>query len=451
MRAVDIISKKRDGTTLTTEEIDFLIAGYTSAEIPDYQMAAWAMAVVLRGMDRRETTDLALAMARSGAMLDLHDIAPITVDKHSTGGVGDKTTLVLAPLLAAVGLPIAKMSGRGLGFSGGTIDKLESIPGLRTELSTEEFRRAVREIGLVVAAQTTELAPADKQLYALRDVTATVESIPLIAASVMSKKLAAGADCIVLDVKCGSGAFMHTLEQARQLAQTMVSIGQRAGRRCSAVISSMGQPLGRAVGNALEVREVVATLQGKGPPDLVELCLTLGVQLALMARDNPLSPVQSIHDDAEARSLLEQALTNGAAWNKFRQMIANQGGDLAVLDSLDGQDSSFGLPRAPIVVPLNAQQTGYVTAINTYILGLILNELGGGRKRKGDPIDSSVGLVMHARLGDRLEPGSLLLDIHAASIEDAERVTSRLLAAYTVDNEPVTPPPLIFDIIKKAD
>jgi pyrimidine-nucleoside phosphorylase len=451
MRAVDIISKKRDGATLTTEEIDFLIAGYTSAEIPDYQMAAWAMAVVLRGMNRRETTDLALAMARSGAMLDLHDLAPITVDKHSTGGVGDKTTLVLAPLLAAVGLPIAKMSGRGLGFSGGTIDKLESIPGLRTELSSEEFRRAVREIGLVVAAQTTELAPADKQLYALRDVTATVESIPLIAASVMSKKLAAGADCIVLDVKCGSGAFMHTLEQARQLAQTMVSIGQRAGRRCSAVISSMAQPLGQAVGNALEVREVVATLRGNGPLDLVGLCLTLGVQLVLMASDNPSSPVQGIRDEAEARSLLAQALNSGAAWNKFRQMVANQGGDLTALDTLNEQDSSSGLPRAPVVVPLNARQTGYVTAIDTYVLGLTLNELGGGRKRKGDPIDPAVGLVTHARLGDAVEPGDLLLNIHAASVEDAERVTPRLLTAYTVSDTPISAPPLILDIIKKAD
>lgn len=434
MRAVDLIAKKRDGGTLSTAEIEWLISGYVRDEIPDYQMAAWAMAVVLRGMDVRETTDLTLAMARSGEMLDLHDLAPLTVDKHSTGGVGDKTTLVLAPLVASVGLPVAKMSGRGLGFSGGTIDKLESIPGFRTDLPPAEFRRAVRDIGLVVAAQTADLAPADKRLYALRDVTATVESIPLIAASVMSKKLAAGADCIVLDVKYGSGAFMATPEQARALAQMMVGIGQQAGRRVAAVISSMEQPLGYAVGNALEVREAIATLRGGGPADLVELCLTLGTRLVLLA--------VKAANEADARQLLEEALASGAAWHKLRQMVANQGGDLAALDDPDR------LPSAPVVVPLVAPRAGYVAAINAQILGMTLNDLGAGRKRKEDTIDPAVGVVLSARVGDAVTAGAPLLHLHAASEADAARVAPELLRAYTIGEEPVPAPPLILDIIE---
>src|SRR5919108_2867390 len=324
MRAVDIIIKKRDGGTLTTSEIDFLIDGYTHGAVADEQMAAWAMAVLLRGMNDRETADLTLAMARSGDQLDLHDVAPITVDKHSTGGIGDKTSLLLGPLAAAVGMPVAKMSGRGLGFSGGTIDKLESIPGFRVELTAEEFRRAVREVGLVITAQSADLAPADKRLYALRDVTGTVESIPLIAASVMSKKLAAGADCVVLDVKCGRGAFMHTLDDARRLASTMVAIGRHAGRRVAAAISTMEQPLGRAVGNALEVREAIAALRAAEPADLVELCVALGGELAALAG--------VVADQAEGRALLQETLASGAAWRMFRRFVANQGGDLAAID-----------------------------------------------------------------------------------------------------------------------
>ena len=433
MRAVDLIAKKRDGHALTSEEIDWLIAGYASGAIPDYQMSAWAMAVVLRGMDDRETADLTMAMARSGDMLDLHDLAPLTVDKHSTGGVGDKTTLLLAPMVAAVGMPVAKMSGRGLGFSGGTVDKLESIPGLRTTLDAEEFRRIVREVGLVVAAQSGDLAPADKKLYALRDVTATVESIPLIAASVMSKKLAAGADCIVLDVKYGSGAFMHTLDDARLLAQRMVAIGRHAGRRVAAVLSSMQQPLGYNIGNALEVREAIAALRGAGPPDLVELCLTLGTQLALLA---------GVSESAEAaRERLSAALRKGEAWAKFRAMVAAQGGDLAYVDEPER------LPTAPVTYDLPAPRAGYVAAIDGMALGLAVNALGGGRARKEDTIDPAVGLVLRAKVGAEVAAGAPLLTIHAAREADLERVVPGLLAAYTIGDAPVTPPPLIEEIV----
>lgn len=434
MRTVDLIARKRDKGKLSTAEIEWLINAFTHGEIPDYQMAAWAMAVMLQGMDADETADLTLAMARSGTMLDLHDLVPLTGDKHSTGGVGDKTTLVLAPLVAAAGLPIAKMSGRGLGFSGGTIDKLESIPGFQVELTIDAFRRAVCDVGLVIAAQTADLAPADKRLYALRDVTATVESIPLIAASVMSKKLAAGADCIVLDVKYGSGAFMRQTEQARQLAQTMVAIGQRAGRNVAAVLSSMEQPLGNAIGNALEVREAIATLHGHGPPDLVELCLRLGTQLLLLAG--------LAADEPAARALLRQTLDSGAAWHKFRQMVANQGGDLTVLDDLQR------LPQAPVVIPLRALHTGYITAIDTQALGMAVNELGGGRMRPTDTINPAVGLVLAARIGDPVEAGEPLLHIHAASYADAARVAPPLLAAYTIADTLPTPPPLVLEIIQ---
>jgi pyrimidine-nucleoside phosphorylase len=434
MKAVDIIAKKRDGGTLSTAEIDWLIAGFTGGEVADYQMAAWAMAVLLRGMDARETADLTLAMARSGEMLDLHDLAPLTVDKHSTGGVGDKTTLVLAPLLAAVGLPVAKMSGRGLGFSGGTIDKLESIPGLRTSLSQEEFRAAVRKIGLVVAGQSGDLAPADKKLYALRDVTATVEAIPLIAASVMSKKLAAGADCIVLDVKYGSGAFMRTLDQARTLAQAMVEIGAHAGRRVAAVLSSMEQPLGKAIGNALEVKEAIATLRGTGPADLRALCLVLGTELMLLAN-------KAAHEQ-EAAAVLEQALDSGAAWAKFWALVENQGGDLAAIEQPER------LPQAPVIVTLRAPRAGYLQAINGQALGLAVNDLGGGRARKEDTIDLAVGLVLHARVGDSVERDQPLLEIHAAREADAARVAPRLMEAYTVGEQTVVAPPLVAEIVR---
>jgi pyrimidine-nucleoside phosphorylase len=434
MHAVDIIIKKRDGGTLTTEEIDFLIEGYTHGAVADEQMAAWAMAVLLRGMNDRETADLTLAMARSGDQLDLHDLAPITVDKHSTGGIGDKTSLLLGPMVAAAGMPVAKMSGRGLAFSGGTIDKLESIPGFRAELSAEEFRRAVREVGLVIVAQSVDLAPADKRLYALRDVTGTVESFPLIAASVMRKMRAAGADCIVLDVKYGQGAFMHTTADARRLARTMVAIGRHAGRRVAAAISSMEQPLGRAIGNALEVKEAIAALRGHGPPDLVELCITLGGELATLT--------DKAFNQTAGRALIGEMLASGAAWEMFRRFVANQGGDLAAIEDPDR------LPRAPVVQPLPAPSAGVVAAIDGMALGYILNDLGGRRARKEDQIDPSVGIVLEAKVGDRVAAGEPLLYIHAASQADAERVAPRLLDAYTIGDAEVAPAGLIYEIIR---
>jgi pyrimidine-nucleoside phosphorylase len=394
------------------------------------------MAVVWRGMDLRETTDLTLAMARSGTMLDLSDIAPLVVDKHSTGGVGDKVTLVLAPLVAAAGLPVAKMSGRGLGFSGGTIDKLESIPGFRSTLTVEAFRQAVRDVGLVIAAQTADMAPADKQLYALRDVTATVESLPLIAASIMSKKLAAGATCMVLDVKYGSGAFMPTLEQARLLAQTMVGIGQRAGRRVTAVISSMQQPLGHAIGNALEVREAVQALRQGTPPALLELCMEIGSRLLLLAERAP--------DRTQARHMLEAVLTSGQAWDMLHRMVAHQGGDVSVLDAPER------LPQAPVVQPLPAPASGYVAAINARALGIALNELGGGRMRKHDTIDPAVGLVLCAPVGTPVQAGDPLLHIHAASEAAAAEIQPGLLAAYALADAPTAPPPLIAEVVTEG-
>lgn len=434
MRMVDLIARKRDGLALTREEINWLIARYSDGTIPDYQMSAWAMAVLLRGMDDRETADLTLAMAQSGDMLDLHDLAPITVDKHSTGGIGDKTTLVLGPMVAALGLPVAKMSGRGLGFSGGTIDKLESIPGFQTTLDGATFRRLVREVGLAVVAQSGDLAPADKRLYALRDVTATVESMPLIAASVMSKKLAAGADCIVLDVKYGSGAFMRTLGEARHLAQIMVKIGQLAGRRVAAVLSSMQQPLGQAVGNALEVREAIAVLRGGGPPDLVELCLVLGTELVVLAG--------LTHEPDEARAMLQATLANGSAWAKFHAMVSHQGGDVRVIEQPDL------LPVAPVQQPLVAPCTGYVAAIDGMALGLAVNALGGGRARKEDLIDPAVGLMIQARVGDLVEAGQPLLTIHAADESAAAHVAPALLAAYHFSDQPVAPPALVEAILR---
>jgi pyrimidine-nucleoside phosphorylase len=434
MRAVDLIIKKRDGGALTGEEIAWLIEHYTSGDVPDYQMAAWAMAVVLRGMDDRETADLTLAIARSGDMLDLHDVAPITVDKHSTGGVGDKTSLVLGPLAASVGLSVAKMSGRGLGFTGGTLDKLEAIPGFRVNLAIDEFRRSVADVGLVIAGQSADLAPADKQLYALRDVTGTVESIPLIAASVMSKKLAAGADCIVLDVKVGQGAFMKTIDDARALAERMVAIGRHAGRKVAAVITSMDQPLGHAIGNALEVKEAIATLQGHGPSDFVELCLTLGTQLMLLAGKADRA------EEAEAQ--LRAALDSGAAWHIFRSFIANQGGDVGVLDE------PRLLPEATVVEPVHALHGGYITQIDALELGMIAGELGGGRQKKDDPIDYSVGMVLERKVGEFVAQGAPLATIHASRIEDVTRVHDRVRDAFQLSAEATVPPPLVYEIVR---
>lgn len=433
MRVVDLIAKKRDGDELTAAEIQWLIQQYVEDNIPDYQMAAWAMAVFLRGMSLQETTDLTVAMARSGSMLDLRDVASVIVDKHSTGGVGDKTSLLLVPLVAAIGLPVAKMSGRGLGFSGGTIDKLESISGFRTDLTARQIREALRNVGLLITAQTQDLAPADRKLYELRDVTATVDSIPLIAASIMSKKIAAGTTHVALDVKYGSGAFMATQTEAQHLAHLMVNIGQNIGRQMTAIISSMEQPLGYAVGNALEVYEAIEALQEGSPPDLVELCMEVGAQLAVMAGRAP--------DLDAARDLLRRALVTGEAWTKFRQMVQQQGGDVSVLDAPEK------LPRAPLVVPLKAMRSGYVTKIEARILGQALNELGGGRTRKGDTIDPAVGLVIRGKVGDMVTRDEPLIYIHARNEADVERAEEQLRAAYTIDASYVLPPPLVADVI----
>ncbi len=437
MRAVDIIVKKRDGQALTAPEIDFLVQGYAREEIPDYQMSAWAMAVMLRGMTRQETIDLTLSMARSGETLTLHDVAPLVVDKHSTGGVGDKTTLVVAPLVAACGLPVGKMSGRGLGFSGGTLDKLESIPGYTVSLSIAAFKKQLRDVGLVVAGQTADLAPADGNLYALRDVTGTVPSLPLIASSIMSKKIAAGADAIVLDVKTGSGAFMKTLDEARALAQIMVEIGQGVGRRVSAVLSDMSQPLGLAVGNALEVIEALDALRGRGPADLVEHCLALAGQMLILGG--------LAGDTAAARVQLAAALDGGQALDAFMRWIAAQGGDVSALGDPPA------LTRASIVEAVPAPRSGFVAEIDAMEVGLAAVELGAGRLKKGDPVDHAVGIVLGPKVGAEVRAGEPLLTIHANSRDGLEAAQQRLLTAYKWADAPLEPPPLVYEVITGPD
>jgi pyrimidine-nucleoside phosphorylase len=434
MRAADIIVKKRDGGELTAEEIEFFIQGYTRGDIPDYQAAAWCMAVLLRGMTHREATDLTLAMAHSGDMLDLHAIAPFVVDKHSTGGVGDKTTLAVAPLVASQGLPVGKMSGRGLGFSGGTLDKLESIRGFTVTLSREQFMRQLAEHGIVVAGQSADLAPADGKLYALRDVTGTVESLPLIASSIMSKKIAAGSDAIVLDVKVGKGAFMKTEAQAEELAELMVAIGRGVGRQVAAVISDMNQPLGQAVGNALEVREAIDTLHGGGPPDFREHCLTVAGMILLLAGKSP--------NLEEARSILIRSLDDGSAWHKFVEWLVAQGSDRAVLEA------PGLLPRASLIEDVPSPRAGFVTDIDAYEVGLTAVMLGGGREKKGDPIDYAVGIVHHKKVGDWVEQGERLLTIHANDQGKLTEARRRLLSAIRWSDEPITPPPHTHKIIR---
>lgn len=434
MNGVDIIVKKRDGHELSRQEIDFFIGGLTSGRIPDYQVAAWAMAVFFRGMSDRETTGLTLAMAASGDQFDLHDSLPpgtIIVDKHSSGGVGDKTTLAVGPIVAACGLPVGKMSGRGLSFTGGTIDKLESIRGWTAELSEAQFRRQLAEVGLVIAAQTANLAPADKTLYALRDVTGTVNSLPLIAASIMSKKLAAGADAIVLDVKCGKGAFMETLEDARALSAIMVAIGNLAGRRTTALITQMEQPLGSAVGNALEVQEAIATLRGEGPSDFQELVETVACEMLLIEG--------SVESRDQAAGRVGQAIRSGAALAKFAAFVAAQGGDARVVE-----DPAL-LPAAPVQAAVTAPAAGYVQAIDARAIGLATVALGGGRQKKGDPIDPRVGVMVHAKVGSRVVAGEPLCTIHAADEVSAAAQVPVLLAAYMLAEEPVGRLPIMLD------
>jgi pyrimidine-nucleoside phosphorylase len=433
MRAVDIIARKRDGHELTGEELEFFVMGYTRGDIPDYQASAWCMAVLLKGMTRAEATALTLHMAHSGDVLDLHAIAPLVVDKHSTGGVGDKTTLVVAPLVACFGLPVGKMSGRGLGFTGGTVDKLESIPGFKVSLSTAEFMDMLANHGLALSGQSADLAPADGKFYALRDVTATVESMPLIAASVMSKKIASGADAIVLDVKVGRGAFMKTEARAEELAHLMVGIGQGVGRKVAAVIADMDQPLGNAVGNALEVKEAIETLRGGGPADFREHCLTVAGKMLELGGKAP--------NLAAAKEMLGVALGNGAAWAKFVEWITSQGGDQAVLD-----DPSL-LPQAALVESVSAPRGGFVADLDAIEVGETVMLLGGGRAKKGDAIDYGVGVVLHAKVGDAVTQGAPLFTIHAANADTLAAARKRLLAAIRWSDTAITPPPHIRKII----
>lgn len=434
MRVVDLITKKRDGAELTRAEIDYIIQGVTSGEIPDYQIAAWLMAVYFRGMSLRETTDLTLAMAASGEQLDLRDVAPVLADKHSTGGVGDKVTLIVGPLVAACGLPMAKMSGRGLGFSGGTMDKLEAIPRFRTQLTCAEFRQRLRTVGLAVTAQSADLAPADGKLYALRDVTGTVNSIPLIASSVMSKKLAAGAQVIVLDVKMGRGAFMPTLAEATRLAQTMVAIGRRAGRKVNALISDMNQPLGHAVGNALEVREAIETLRNAGPADLREHCLTVAAHLLVLA-----GKAGSLKT---ARAQLTAALADGRALAKFKQWIAAQGGAANVAEHFDL------LPVADLIKTVPAPRSGYLAEIDARAIGLAAVELGAGRAKKGDVIDLAVGFVLHHKVGDKVARGEPLFSVHANDPKKLALARRQVLAAHTFSGRPVRRLRLFYKVVK---
>jgi pyrimidine-nucleoside phosphorylase len=436
MRAVDVIAKKRDGHELTKDEITWFIDSYTKGDLPDYQASAMMMAIFIRGMSRQETVNLTLAMAYSGDVLDLSDLIPYAVDKHSSGGVGDKTSLVVLPLVASCGVPVAKMSGRGLGYSGGTLDKLESIKGYNVDLSNDEFRRLIRENGIVLSGQSHDLAPADGKLYALRDVTGTVPCLPLIASSIMSKKIAAGANGIVLDVKVGRGAFMATADEARELAQIMVDIGVDAGRDMIAVLSDMNQPLGDAVGNALELKESIACLHGGGPADLREHCLALaGYMLRLAGQGKKWT------DDKEIRALLIDQLNNGQAFAKLRQLVIGQGGDVSMVD-----DPSL-LPKAPIVDTVTAVRGGYVSQSAAEEIAIASFELGAGREKKGDSIDFGVGLEIHVKVGDKVEVGAPLVTIHAHTQSQLAPCRARLERAILVSDTPVEPLPLFYGTI----
>lgn len=432
MRMVDLIEKKRDGKELTKEEIRFMIEGYTNETIPDYQMSAFAMAVYFNGMTETERAELTLAMVDSGDKIDLSAIEGIKVDKHSTGGVGDTTTLVLAPLVASVGVPVAKMSGRGLGHTGGTIDKLESIQGFHVEIDNKQFIDLVNKNKVAVIGQSGNLTPADKKLYGLRDVTATVNSIPLIASSIMSKKIAAGADAIVLDVKTGAGAFMKDIEDAKKLAKAMVDIGNNVGRMTMAVISDMSQPLGYAIGNALEVEEAINTLKGKGPKDLHELCLTLGSYMVILAKK-----ANSLED---AQKMLEEAIQSGRALDKFKTFLAAQGGDPSLIDDPNK------LPKAKYKIELEAQESGWIETIIADEVGKAAMMLGAGRATKESKIDLAVGIVLRKKVGDRVEKGESLATLHT-NFENVEEIKKLLYQSFTISLNETKAPPLIYDKI----
>ncbi len=434
MLMTDIIVKKRDGEKLSAQEIRFVVEGYTRGDIPDYQMSALMMAILLRGMDREETLELTMAMRDSGETLDLSAIKGVKADKHSTGGVGDKTSLILCPMVAAQGVKIAKMSGRGLGHTGGTIDKLESFQGFNASVSEEKFIENVNKFGIAIAGQTVNLDPADKKMYALRDVTGTVPSIPLIVSSIMSKKLAAGADVIVLDVKMGSGSFMKTAEDARELAENLTAVGKLAGKKTVAVITNMDEPLGNAVGNALEVREAIEVLRGERRGEVLELCLTLGACM--------LTEAGIAENDAAARGMLEKGIEDGSALNKLAQLVEAQGGDSSAVF-----DTSL-LPQAPVQLEALSDSSGYVKHICADEVGLVSMHLGGGRATKESVIDLSVGLVLKKKVGDRVEAGESLATIHAHSLESAQRAAEMLKGCYSLASEPVEKPPFIKGIVR---
>ena len=434
MLMTDIIVKKRDGFKLTADEIKFVVDGYTKGEIPDYQMSALLMAILIRGMDREETLELTMAMMHSGETLDLSGIKGVKADKHSTGGVGDKTSLILCPMVAAQGVKIAKMSGRGLGHTGGTIDKLESFPGFNTGISEETFMANVNDFGIAIAGQTADLDPADKKMYALRDVTGTVPSIPLIVSSIMSKKLAAGADVIVLDVKSGSGSFMKTEDDARELAENLTAVGKMAGKKTVAVITDMDEPLGNAIGNALEVKEAIEVLRGEKKGELLELCLTLGACI--------LTEAGIAENDDEARQMLIRGIEDGSALNKLAQLVEGQGGDKNAVFNTDM------LPSAPVRYEAICKQTGYVKHISAADVGLVSMHLGGGRVTKESEIDLSVGLILNKKVGDRVEAGESLGTIHATSMEKAEQAAELLRGCYTIVPDPVEKPAFIKGIVR---
>ena len=434
MRAVDLIEKKRDGKELSPEEIRWLISEYVAGRIPDYQMSAFLMAVYFREMTEEETVTLTQAMAESGGKIDLSEVPGIKVDKHSTGGVGDTVTLILVPLMGAAGLVMAKLSGRALGHTGGTIDKFEAIPGVRTELSLRKIIEQAKKIGIVIADHTAELVPADRMLYELRDVTGTVPSIPLIASSILSKKLAGGADAIVLDVKCGDGAFMQKREDAQRLAETLVRVGNKLGRRFCALITAMDQPLGRMAGNALEVRQAIEVLRGEGPPDLREVTLALGAELLILAGEE---------GDAEAaKARLEGLIESGAAWEKFRELVSAQGGDLKAIENPDL------LPRAREVVEVPSPASGYVQRLSARKVGIAAGLLGAGREVKGQAVDPAAGVELLAKVGDEVEKGQPLARLHVGRKGRLEEAKRLIEGAYVVGPERPTPSPLILGNIR---
>lgn len=434
MRMYDLILKKRNGEELTTEEINFIIENYTNGSIPDYQMSALLMAIYFKKMNERETADLTMAMVKSGDVIDLTKIEGIKVDKHSTGGVGDTTTLILTPMVAAVGVPVAKMSGRGLGHTGGTIDKLETFENFSVAMSEEKFIDNVNTHKIAVAGQTAHLVPADKKIYALRDVTATVDNVSLIASSIMSKKIASGADAIVLDVKVGDGAFMKTVENARELGNEMVKIGRSVNRNTIAVLSDMDQPLGFAIGNALEVEEAIETLKGNGPKDLEELCLTLGSQMLILA--------EKASTEEEARKMLEEVIENGSALEKLKEFVEAQGGDTSVIDD------TTKLPKAKYVVEVKATEEGVVKKIHSDKMGIVAMELGAGRATKESEIDLAVGIVLNKKRGDKVKKGDVLAYIHSNNESNIEKATKGVIENYVIVENYENNIPLVHDIIK---